>query len=105
MSSFRRRETFRGHQGGTQGPAKFKLSSLTFAVVRQVSSLSANNLIGTGGSGGLVNLVNHNQVGVAEPLLGPLASSGGSTQTLAVLPGSPAIWAGSATIPGVTTET
>jgi hypothetical protein len=39
MSSFRRRETFRGHQGGTQGPAKFKLSSLMFAVVRQERQL------------------------------------------------------------------
>ena len=38
-----------------------------------VSSSSAYNLIGTGGSGGLVNGVNGNQVGVADPGLGPLA--------------------------------
>ena len=38
-----------------------------------VASASAYNLIGTGGSGGLTNGVNGNQVGVANPLLGPLA--------------------------------
>ena len=36
-----------------------------------VSSTSAYNLIGTGGSGGLVNGVNGNQVGVADPGLDP----------------------------------
>ncbi len=60
-----------------------------------VSSSSAYNLIGTGGSGGLVNGVNGNQVGVADPGLGTLADNGGPTQTIALLPGSPAIDAGS----------
>ena len=60
-----------------------------------MSSSSAYNLIGTGGSGGLVNGVNGNQVGVADPGLGPLADNGGPTQTIALLPGSPAINAGS----------
>ncbi len=55
----------------------------------------AYNLIGTGGSGGLVNGVNGNQVGVANPGLGPLAYYGGPTQTIALLPGSPAIDKGS----------
>ena len=59
------------------------------------------NLIGTGGSGGLANGVNNNQVGVANPLLGGLGSNGGSTQTIALLPGSPAIGAGSRSIPGI----
>ena len=36
-----------------------------------VSSTSGYNLIGTGGSGGLVNGVNGNQVGVADPRLDP----------------------------------
>src|SRR5262249_31321857 len=40
------------------------------------------NLIGTGGSGGLTDGVNHNQVGVANPLLGPLGDYGGPTQTI-----------------------
>jgi len=55
----------------------------------------AYNLIGTGGSGGLVDGVNGNQVGVANPGLGPLAYYGGPTQTIALLPGSPAIDKGS----------
>ena len=60
-----------------------------------VSSSSAFNLIGTGGSGGLTNGTNHNQVGVANPGLGPLADNGGPTQTIKLLPGSPAINKGS----------
>jgi hypothetical protein len=62
-----------------------------------VSSTSAYNLIGTGGSGGLVNGVNGNQVGVANPGLDPngLQNNGGPTQTIALLPGSPAIDKGS----------
>ena len=62
-----------------------------------VSSTSGYNLIGIGGSGGLVNGVNGNQVGVADPGLDPngLQANGGPTQTIALLPGSPAIDAGS----------
>ncbi len=62
----------------------------------------SNNLIGTGGSGGLVNGSNGNKVGVANPQLGPLVNNGGSTQTIALLAGSPAIQAGliGAGIPG-----
>jgi CSLREA domain-containing protein len=60
-----------------------------------VDSSSSFNLIGTGGSGGLTNGVNNNQVGVANPGLGPLANNGGPTMTHALLPGSPAINAGS----------
>ena len=56
---------------------------------------SAYNLIGTGGSGGLVNGVNGNLVGVADPGLGTLANNGGSIETISLLPGSPAIDAGS----------
>ncbi len=56
---------------------------------------SSFNLIGTGGSGGLTNGTNNNQVGVANPGLGTLANNGGPTQTHALLPGSPAINAGS----------
>jgi hypothetical protein len=60
-----------------------------------MSSSSAYNLIGTGGSGGLVDGVNGNEVGVANPGLATLADNGGPTQTIALLPGSPAIDAGS----------
>jgi hypothetical protein len=66
---------------------------------------SHNNLIGTGGAGGLVNGGNGNLVGVSDPGLAPLGDYGGSTQTMALLAGSPAIDAGSATIPGVTVPT
>ncbi len=62
-----------------------------------------NNLIGnsSGGSGFVgTDLVNVN------PLLGPLQHNGGPTQTLALLPGSPAIAAGSVARipPGITTD-
>jgi hypothetical protein len=69
-----------------------------------VAAASAFNLIGTGGAGGLTDGTNHNQVGVANALLGILASNGGPTQTIAVLPGSPAIGKGSM-IAGVTVPT
>jgi predicted outer membrane repeat protein len=59
-----------------------------------VDPASGFNLIGTGGSGGLVDGQNGNHVGVADPGLGVLAGYGGPTQTVALLPGSPAIDAG-----------
>jgi hypothetical protein len=70
-----------------------------------VCPASENNLIGVGSSGGLTSGVNGNQVGVANPGLGSLANYGGPTQTIALLPGSPAIDAGSDCIPGVTVPT
>jgi hypothetical protein len=68
-----------------------------------VQASSRNNLIGTGGSGGLVNGVNGNLVGVANPRLGPLASNGGPTPTVRLLPGSAALDAG-LTVAEVTTD-
>jgi CSLREA domain-containing protein len=56
---------------------------------------SSFNLIGTGGSGGLTNGINNNQIGVSDPKLATLTNNGGPTQTNALLPGSPAIDAGS----------
>src|SRR6185369_13507889 len=56
-----------------------------------LTAASSSNLIGTGGSGGLVNNVNGNQVGVANPLLGAIGNNGGPTQTVRPLTGSPAI--------------
>jgi parallel beta-helix repeat protein len=58
------------------------------------SVLGSNNLIGTGGSGGLVNGFSGNLVGVANVLLAPLGNYGGPTQTMPLLPGSLAIDAG-----------
>jgi hypothetical protein len=62
----------------------------------------SNNLIGkSDGSSGLTNGVNGNIVGTIaapiNPLLAPLASNGGSTQTHALLPGSAALNAGTST--------
>jgi hypothetical protein len=54
----------------------------------------SNNLIGAGGSGGLIDGVDGNIVGVANPGLAPLGNYGGTSQTMALLPGSPAINAG-----------
>ena len=58
----------------------------------------SNDLIGTGGSGGLVNGVNGNIVGVANPGLAPLGNYGGPTETMALLPGSLAIDAGTTSV-------
>ncbi len=65
----------------------------------------SNNLIGTGGSGGLVNGQSGNIVLTSLTDLGltPLGNFGGPTQTMAVLPGSPALGAGTA-VTGVTTD-
>jgi hypothetical protein len=63
-----------------------------------VSPMSSHNLIGAAGTSGLTAGVNGNKVGLdrfpLNPRLGFLASNGGPTQTLALLPGSPAIDAG-----------
>jgi hypothetical protein len=78
--------------GNFQGPAP---STVANDVAGSLDSSSAFNLIGTGGGGGLVNGVNNNQVGVSNPGLGLLASNGGPTQTVLLLPGSPALDSGS----------
>lgn len=56
-----------------------------------VDASSSFNLIGTGGSGGLTDGVNNNQVGVADPHLGPLADNGGATFTHSLLSNSTAL--------------
>ena len=72
-----------------------------------VSLLSSHNLIGTGGSGGLTDGTNGNQVGVANPGLDPngLQDNGGPTGTVALVAGSPAIDGGANSITGVTIPT
>ena len=72
----------------------YRHSATPSDIAGTVSSVSANNLIGTG-SGGLTNGTNGNLVGVTNPDLGTLADNGGPTQTIALLKGSPAIDAGS----------
>jgi predicted outer membrane repeat protein len=66
----------------------------------------SNNLIeDAGNAGGLASGVNGNLVGV-DPKLGALGYNGGSTQTMALLAGSPAIGAGDSSLlpSGVTTD-
>jgi fibronectin-binding autotransporter adhesin len=60
------------------------------------------NLIGTGGSGGLL-ASDHNLLNVADPGLTPLGDYGGPIETIALQPGSPARHAGTA-VPGVITD-
>jgi hypothetical protein len=65
-----------------------------------VTSTSGFNLIGNGtGVTGISNGVNGNQIGTAaspiNPLLSALGNYGGPTQTMGLLPGSPALDAGS----------
>lgn len=58
---------------------------------------SSNNMIGAGGSGGLLNGIDGNIVLTSDSSadLGPLKNNGGPTQTIALLTGSPAINTGS----------
>ncbi|AFH59450.2 hypothetical protein B2K_01685 [Paenibacillus mucilaginosus K02] len=56
----------------------------------------SHNLIGAGGSGGLVTGAAGNQTGVTDLRLGELADNGGPTKTHALLAGSPALEAGTA---------
>src|SRR5262249_40775977 len=60
-----------------------------------VVTTAINNLIETRSGNSMVNGVNGNIVGI-DPKLGPLANSGGPTQTQALLSGSAAINAGTA---------
>ena len=59
------------------------------------------NLIGPGSSGGLSST--NNLLDVSNPVLGTLGNYGGVTETIPVLPGSPAIGAGTS-ISGITTD-
>jgi hypothetical protein len=78
-----------GNVGGAGGTSRDDVSGA-------LDRGGAWNLIGDGtGSGGLSNGVNSNQIGSAsspvDPLLAPLSYYGGPTQTLPLLPGSPAL--------------
>ncbi len=75
-------------------------------IAGSVALNSANNLIGGGGSGRLVNGTNGNKVGVPNiNLATSLANNGGPTPTIAVLAGSAAIGGGSSSITGITVPT
>ena len=55
---------------------------------------SHNNIIGLQNGTTFIDGVNNNQIGVTAPLLGTLGNYGGTTRTIPLLPGSPAINAG-----------
>ncbi|PYS45741.1 MAG: hypothetical protein DMF68_21340 [Acidobacteria bacterium] len=74
--------------GNFKGPSPSTTADDIFGTVDAASSFS---LIGTGGSGGLVNATNSNQVGVPDAGLKPLADNGGPTKTHALQCTSPAI--------------
>ncbi len=85
--------------GGIYVDATSSVTLMNTIVAANTSDISgavsgSYNLIGTGGSGGLIDGVDGNIVGVADPLLAPLGDYGGPTQTMALLTGSPAINAG-----------
>ena len=103
--------TVSGNQGGglaSYGPGPAGLANLIDTIVAGNTESSgagdiggsdvsgSDNLIGTGGSGGLVNGVDGNIVLTSLTGLGlaPLGNNGGATQTMGLLPGSPAIGAG-----------
>jgi uncharacterized repeat protein (TIGR01451 family) len=73
-------------------------------VLGNLDPTSSFNLIGDGtGLTGISNGFGGNQIGTdaqpIDPRLGPLANNGGPTETLALLPGSPAIDPGPAQLP------
>jgi hypothetical protein len=59
---------------------------------------SDHNVVGTVDSGVTVHNLGATQTNVTNPVLGPLQNNGGATQTMALLPGSPAINAGPQTV-------
>ncbi len=104
-----------GSVGGVYNHGKAKLTDTIVAGNTNPSGASdiggardvsgSANLVGTGGSGGLVNGVDGNIIltSLTELALAPLGNFGGPTQTMALLPGSPAIGAGIA-VSGVTAD-
>ncbi|HEX3143816.1 MAG TPA: choice-of-anchor Q domain-containing protein [Pyrinomonadaceae bacterium] len=74
-----------------QGPSP---STTADNIAGLVDGASTYNLIGAGGSGGLLNGSGNNQVGGATAFLGALIDNGGKTPTLGLLYNSPALDAG-----------
>lgn len=61
------------------------------------AATSFNNVIGVQSGTGLADGVNGNRIGVADALVGALGDHGGPIRTVPLLPGSPALNAGTAT--------
>jgi hypothetical protein len=83
--------------GGTPILKDLNTSTFTSILVKPPRYESLGwNLIQAPGGATLFGTTTGNQFGV-DPLLGPLADNGGSTMTMALLPGSPALDAGDGT--------
>src|SRR5262249_1299228 len=91
--------TVSGNSGFAEVSTSFGTTTLTNTIVagdfRARAPVSGSpHLLGAGGSGGLIDGVDGNIVGVANPGLAPLGLYGGTGLTMPLLPGSPAIDAG-----------
>src|SRR5262245_46256586 len=85
--------TVSGNSGFAEVFTYFGTTALTNTIVAGDFSIlgtvsGSNNLIGGGGSGGLIDGVDGNIVGVADPGLAPLGLYGGTGLTMPLLPGS-----------------
>ena len=91
--------TVRGNTSQNAGGGIYNVGNLTLdntivanspsgSDVANLATLTGSHNLIEDGSGGLADTI------VADPMLGPLADNGGPTQTMALLPGSPAIDAG-----------
>jgi uncharacterized repeat protein (TIGR01451 family) len=102
--------TVTGGTGGTAGAAARAAAnggpgSATAPDVSGIVASSDHDLIGDGTGSNLTNGSNGDQVGTTSnpinPLLSQLGNYGGATQTMALLPGSPAIDAGDSSASGL----
>jgi CSLREA domain-containing protein len=89
--------------GNTGGGADVELEEPDDSTITDSFISNGNNLLGIVGTN--VNAFSQptDMTGVTDPLLGPLQDNGGPTETHALLPGSPAINAGSNPL-GLTTD-
>jgi uncharacterized repeat protein (TIGR01451 family) len=76
------------------GNGVYDIGAVDSAVVNAATSF--NNVIGVQSGSSLAAGVNGNQIGVTRALVGPLGYYGGAIRTVPLLPGSPALNAGSA---------
>jgi|GEM_PF-1896836 len=89
------------HNTLVSGNFRGNSSTINDDIQGTLATTSSYNLIGTGGSGGLINANNGNLVGVVDAGLELLADNYGLTRTHALKNNSPALDAGSNTAAGI----